>query len=59
MEPWLEEQHRQKRWDDWLKQRPVCCDCGNHIARETYLPTPDGPLCPECVGRRMVEVGEE
>lgn len=58
-EPWLEAERIAARGDRWLLARPVCCDCGRHIAEEWYFPLEDGsPLCPDCVRDRRVEIEE-
>ena len=58
-EPWLEAERLAARADRWLLRRPVCADCGRHIAQERYFPLEDGSaLCPVCVEDRMVEIEE-
>ena len=58
-EAWLQAERIASRADRWLRRRPVCADCGRHIAQERYFPLEDGnPLCPDCVGDRMVEIEE-
>lgn len=58
-EPWLEAERLAARADRWLLRRPVCADCGRHIAGERYFPLEDGSrLCEECVNERMVEIEE-
>ena len=59
-EPWLEAEAKDARWDRWLLRRPVCADCGRHIAQERYFPLENGDaLCPGCTRGRMVEIEEE
>ena len=56
-EPWLEAERIAARADRWLLRRPMCADCGRHIAQERYFPLESGEvLCPGCVGGRMVEI---
>lgn len=58
-EPWLQAERLAERADRWLLRRPVCVSCGRHIAGERYFPLDDGsPLCPGCLGERMVEIEE-
>ena len=58
-EPWLEAERIAAKADRWLRRRPVCTDCGRHIAEDRYFPLEDGsPLCPDCVRDRMVEIEE-
>lgn len=56
-EPWLEEERRQKRWDDWLETRLCCARCGSPILRGRYLPLPGGALCGSCL-EGMLEYAE-
>ena len=57
-EAWLEAERREAAWDAWLAGRPVCADCGERITEEECLPMDGGVLCPRCVRRRMVPVGD-
>ena len=58
-EPWLQAQRIAKQADRWLLRRPICADCGRHIAQERYFPLEDGsPLCLGCVRERLVEIEE-
>lgn len=58
-EPWLEAERIAAKADLWLRRRPVCTDCGRHIAQERYFPLEDGEaLCPHCTRERMVEIEE-
>ncbi len=38
----------QKRWDDWLKGRPVCIKCGRPIP-DRWIPADGGKVCEGCV----------
>lgn len=59
-EPWLEAEAVAARADRWLLRRPVCGDCGRHIAEERCFPLDNGEvLCPACIRGRMVEIDEE
>ena len=58
-EPWLQAERIAAKADCWLLRRPVCADCGRHIAQERYFPLEDGsPLCLGCVRERLVEIEE-
>lgn len=58
-EPWLEAERRAAAADRRLARRPVCVDCGRHIAGTWCLPLPNGEiLCEDCVWQRLVEVSD-
>ena len=59
MEPWEQAQALAARWDDRLRRRPVCQDCGKPVAEGWYFPLEHGQaLCRRCMLDRMVEVEE-
>ena len=35
--------------DDWLKSRPVCCVCKEHIADDHYFDIGGEKWCQECI----------
>lgn len=56
-EPWRQAQYRAGQEDRWLRRRPVCADCGRHIAEGWCFPLEDGGvLCEKCMRARMIEV---
>ena len=47
MERWRRLHERME--DSWLKSRPICADCGEHIQDEVYMePEPGERYCLEC-----------
>lgn len=58
-EAWAADWNRQKRWDAWQARRPKCIICCLPIIAEEYLPTEDGPVCPDCIKYRMAAVEPE
>lgn len=48
-EPWMEEERRQKAWDDWLKTRPECDCCGHPIKADRVTILGEKLYCPGCV----------
>lgn len=53
---WMAEEHRQKKWDLWVRQRPVCGDCGRPIVEDRCLELEGGRyLCLDCMRERVVE----
>lgn len=44
-------------FEDWLKTRPVCSECGEHIQEETAIRLSAGWVCEDCIsaGRHFVE----
>lgn len=57
-EIWMEDARREERWDRWVRSRPVCLDCREHILEEKCLPVEGGVICEGCVRLRMVEISE-
>lgn len=57
-ELWLEDQFIQQRWDDFLKERPVCCLCGKSILTSCALNLASSWYCSDCVSRHTREVTE-
>lgn len=55
-EIWAEELRLQKRWDNWLSGRPVCLDCGRHIAEARAVAAEGGLICIRCIRGRTVDV---
>lgn len=55
-EPWLQEQQKQQSYDRWLRSRPVCTDCGEHITEEWAYRMENGVICTKCGMHRLVEV---
>ena len=35
--------------EEWLKSRPVCVDCGEHIQDDCYYDFGNGPMCEDCM----------
>lgn len=48
-EPWMEEERRQKKWDEWLQSRPVCDHCGYPIKSERVLVIDEKMYCAGCI----------
>ena len=52
---WL---HYERDKENWLKSRPICSCCGEHIQDEEAYDI-DGQLyCPECISDRRVFLDE-
>ncbi len=55
---WMQEQEKEREWDEFLDARPRCMDCGEPILAAKCLPLEEngsaGYLCPRCVRDRMV-----
>lgn len=45
--------------DAWLKQRPVCCYCEEHIQHDHFFLINDEAICPDCLESHFrKEVGD-
>ena len=54
----MEDQRIQKKWDDFLRRRPVCCLCGGPILTEYALKLVSQWYCEDCVSSHTQEVEE-
>lgn len=55
---WMEDQRIQKKWDDYLRRRPVCCLCGAPILTVYALKLVSQWYCEDCVSSYTQEVEE-
>jgi len=62
LKDWILAQEREERWEDYLRRRPVCMDCGRDILEGMVFPLEEngsfGFLCPGCVQDRMIPAEE-
>lgn len=49
LEPWQEEELRQKAWDAWLMTRPICDCCGHPIKSERIVILDKKLYCAGCI----------
>lgn len=40
---------RERRLEAWLRKRPVCCYCGEHIQDEHFYLINDDAVCEDCL----------
>lgn len=53
---WEADLHRQRKWDEWVRQRPRCADCGRPIVEDRCLQLEeDSFLCLDCMRSRVVD----
>ena len=41
--------HRERKREAWLRKRPVCCYCGEHIQSEYFYLINGEPICEDCL----------
>ena len=42
-------EHRERKQEAWLRKRPVCCYCGEHIQSEYFYLINGEPICEDCL----------
>ena len=61
-DPIYQAEQREAAHDAWVRTRPVCVDCGEHIGSEMCLPVSEsgvqGYICEDCLQHRMVWTNE-
>ena len=53
---WNEHEWKKERW---LTKRPICRECGEHIADEYSYQFSGKWYCPDCIDRHKVYIEEE